>query len=135
MGQSSVAQELSTHLGEQSSVFAHTTTGHTSENYAARVFGAEAGGGQGGLHMFDRLFPEAFIQSELTRLYPSLDPPQRQAQHNRLRERMWRHYRGSIGTDVPVSRFGAPMGQLMFQDPDRAAELLQREWQAANAPR
>ena len=135
MGQNSVSQELSDHLGPEASVFAHTTTGHTTENYAARVFGAEAGGGQGGLHLFDRIFPETFIQAELTRLYPSLDPAQRGAQHHTVREQMWSHYRGSIGTSVPVSRFGAPMGQLMFQDPDRAAQLLQSEWQAANAPR
>jgi len=135
MGQTSVAQELSTHLGEDASVMAHTTTGHTTENYAARVFGAEAGGGQGGLHMFDRLFPETFIQSELTRLYPTMDETRRAGQHDALRNRMWRHYRNSIGTSVPQSRFGAPMGQLMFQDPSRAAELLQADWQAANAPR
>ncbi|HCH66656.1 MAG: hypothetical protein CL927_03035 [Deltaproteobacteria bacterium] len=134
MGQASVAQELSTQLGPKASVFAHTTTGHTTENYAGRVFGAEAGGGQGGLHLFDRLFPETFIQSELIRLHPTLDPAQRAMQHHTLRERMWAHYRGSIGTNVPVSRFGARMGQLMFQDPARAAKLLQGEWQAANGP-
>ncbi len=134
MGQNSVAAELSTHLGEDASVFAHTTTGHTTENYAARVFGAEGGGGQGGLHMFDRLYPESFIQSELARIYPSRDQAWRDGQHNALRERMWRHYRTSIGNSVPDSRYGGPMGQLMFQDPSNAAQLLQRDWQAANAP-
>jgi len=134
MGQQSFAQELSTHLGEEASVFAHTTKGHTTENYAARVFGAEAGGGEGGLHMFDRLYPESFIQSELERIYPSMDPGERDGQHDSVRERMWSHYRSSIGTGVPVSRYGVPMGPLMFQDPNRAAELLHRDWKAANDP-
>jgi len=135
MGQESVAQELSTHLGDTASVFAHTTTGHTTENYAARTFGAEAGGGEGGLHMFDRLFPESFIQSELLRIYPALDPAQLESRHDPLRERMWDHYRRSIGSGISIDRFGAPMGQLMFQDPNRAAELLQGEWQGANPSR
>ena len=65
----------------------------------------------------------------------ALDPAERANRHNRLRDQMWRHYRNSIGPTIPDSRFGAPMGQLMFQDPDRAAELIQQEWQERNPVR
>jgi|GEM_PF-4786163 len=134
MGQNSIAQALSTELGEDASVYAHTTAGHTTENYAARVFGAEAGGGEGGLHMFDRLYPETFIQSELTRIYPTRSDEQRQQQHHNLRERMWSHYRGSIGPGKQIPGGTEQTGHLMFRDPDAAAQLLHADWQSKNPP-
>ena len=134
MGQQSIAQELSTALGDEASVYSHTTAGHTTENYAARVFGADAGGGQGGLHMFDLLYPESFIQSELARIYPQDSAERRATRHDGLRDQMWRHYRGTIGPGKTIPGGDQPTGQLMFRDPDTARTLLQADWQAQHRP-
>lgn len=135
MGEQSIAQELSDALGPEASVYSHTTAGHTTENYAARVFGADAGGGRGGLHTFDLLFPETYIQSELERIYPNSSAEQRQTRHDALRDEMWNRYRRSIGPGKTIPGGTEPTGQMMFRDPDGAGALLQADWEANNAPR
>jgi hypothetical protein len=140
-GGKSLAASLSNELGPQASVWAHTTAGHTTENFAARVFGADAGGttgSQGGLQAFDVLYPESFIASELARLYPSATAAQRPALHSSLREEMWRHYQDSItgehGRSDRNKRYPVPMGQEMFSNPDHARQLMQADWRTNWAP-
>lgn len=132
-GQNSFASELSGALGEDASVYAHTTTGHTTENYAARVFGHDAGGGQGGLQLFEVLYPRSFIEAEVLRpavqqiLHRNDGPPANAAADYRVvREAMWAHYRASIGPGRRVG--GRPIGQEMMVNPSNAARLLQADW-------
>ena len=129
-----MASAVSNALGPKASVWAHTTAGHTTENFAARVFGADSGGapGQGGLQAFDVIYPESFIQSEVTRLYPQATDAQRAKYHDSLREQMWAQYQDSITGELARSgkskRYKLPMGQEMFSDPDHARELMQADW-------
>jgi hypothetical protein len=147
-GKGSFAAQLAKELGPDASVFGHTTAGHTTENFAATAFGKVSGGE--GLHMFDLMYPEAFIAAELARLYPDLDEPTRAGLHDKLRDEMWRHYQDSIvgeakGRNVPdpkdpkkkkldrTKRYAAgtpPLGQEMFLNPDHARALFQANWQS-----
>jgi hypothetical protein len=133
-GAKSFAAALAKQLGPEASVFGHTTAGHTTENFAALVFGKEAGGGEGGLHMFDRLYDETFIQAELARLFPDQDEDQRAALHDSLREQMWGHYKDSISTEHKRSgkdkHYTVQIGKKMFTDPDGAKALLHQDWTA-----
>lgn len=132
-GANSVAANLANALGPNASVYGHITVGHTTENYAARVFGAGAGGGQGGVHLFDVMYPAEFIDSELTRLFPAKQEMQRAALRGPLRDQMWRHYIDSIQGDHfrtgKAKRYPVPMGQEMFVNPENARRLMQQDWQ------
>lgn len=132
LGEDSFAAELATELGEDASVWSHTTAGHTTENYAARVFGAASGPGEGGAHAFDLMYPDAFIQSELQRLYPTLAPTVRATKHDPLRELMWQHFKDCILAEhkrsTSAKRFDVKMGQEMFLNPDQASTLMQADW-------
>jgi hypothetical protein len=138
-GGSSMAASLATALGPDATVSAHTTVGHTTENYAARVFGAEAGAGAGGITLFDSMYPEAFVQTELTRLYASLDDAGRAARHDSLRELMWSHFKDSVIAEhnraASAKRYPLPMGQECFVNPDHARQLLHADWQTWSASR
>ncbi|MGH2532460.1 MAG: peptidoglycan-binding domain-containing protein [Thermomicrobiales bacterium] len=131
-GAKSFAAALVKQLGPDASVYGHTTAGHTTENFAALVFGKDAGGGEGGLHMFDLLYDEAFIQSELERLLPDQAAPERAALHHSLREQMWKHYKDSISAEHKRSkkekRYAVQIGKEMFTDPDNAKALLHQDW-------
>jgi hypothetical protein len=129
-GEDSFAAALAEELGSQSTVYGHTTAGHTTENFAARVFGQGAGGGKGGLHMFDVLYPESFIQDELTRLFPDQTEDEWAQLHNSLREQMWKHYKKSIGTksEYAKNHYSIPIGREMFINPSNAQNLLQDDW-------
>jgi peptidoglycan hydrolase-like protein with peptidoglycan-binding domain len=131
-GAKSFAAALAAELGPEASVYGHTTAGHTTENFAALVFGKDAGGGEGGLHMFDRLYPEDFIQSELARLFPDQNDEQRAALHDSLREQMWAHYKDSISGEAhrgkKDKRYAVQIGKEMFLNPDNAAALLHQDW-------
>jgi peptidoglycan hydrolase-like protein with peptidoglycan-binding domain len=133
-GAKSFAAALAAQLGPEASVYGHTTAGHTTENFAALVFGKDAGGGEGGLHMFDRLYREDFIQSELARLYPDLTDEERVARHDALREQMWAHYKDSISNEhkrgAKSKRYDVQIGKEMFLNPDNAAALLHQDWTA-----
>ncbi len=63
-GEGSFAQALSAALGEEASVYGHTTAGHLTGNYAARVYGKDADGAVNGKHMFDVYFPASFIKEQ-----------------------------------------------------------------------
>ncbi|MBT9558257.1 MAG: hypothetical protein IV100_19645 [Myxococcales bacterium] len=132
-GQNSFASELSGALGEGASVYAHTTTGHTTENYASRVFGADGGGGQGGIQIFEILYPRTYVEAEVQRpaiqqlLHGTNGPPANAAaDYTAVREAMWNHYRRSIGPGRTVG--GRPIGQEMMANPQNASRLLQADW-------
>lgn len=135
-GETSFAAELAGALGSEASVYAHTTVGHTTENFAARVFGKDArdqgAAGPGGLSLFDLMYPETFIASELTRLYPSQTPEDRARFHDPLRTQMWSHFKDAINTEHGRSSkakvFPVPMGQECFANPDHARTLLHDDW-------
>jgi Domain of unknown function (DUF4157) len=133
-GGSSLASSMATALGPDATVSAHTTVGHTTENYAARVFGAEAGPGAGGISLFDSMYPESYVQSELVRLFPApIDDAGRTARHGSLRDLMWEHFKDAVLGDhnrAPAARrFSVPMGQETFVNPDNARTLLYADWQ------
>ncbi len=138
-GAGSFAAKLSELLGPDSSVYGHTTAGHTTENFAARVFGKESGDGAGGLHMFDVLYSESFVQSELERLFPDMSEEDRADRHDSLRELMWAHYKDSISTEHARTgkdkRYDAPIGREMFIDPKNAEDLLHADWSTWSASR
>lgn len=141
-GADSFAAALAEALGPDASVYGHTAAAHTTELTSARVFGHDAGGGAGGLHLFDLLYDETFVQSELARLFP--DTPDRTPLHDPLRDEMWRHYNGSMYDykDVPQAdgttrKQGVPktygpgehaLGQDQFADVGRAKDRLHKGW-------
>ena len=139
-GADSFAAALATELGPESTVVGHTTVGHTTENFAARVFGKGAGGGEGGLHLFDLMYKETFIQDELKRLFPDKTDSDRADLHDSLREQMWSHYKASLQMDNPETKdkdegkysrehYTRPMGQEMFINPSNSEKLLHEDWQ------
>jgi|GEM_PF-4179922 len=132
-GSSSFAGRLASELGDEASVYGHLSTGHTTNNYSARVFGADAGGAQedgGGVHIFYRLYPDTFVASEAARLEKTEDE---------ISGWMYRHYTGRMADshqgnfDMAISaEEGAAtseLGALMFTDIERAGTLLQADWQ------
>jgi hypothetical protein len=129
-GEHSFAAAMAAELGGDASVYGHTTVGHTTENFAARVYGANSGGG---LHMFDVMYPEDFIQSELARLFSDKTEEEQAELHDPLREQMWAHFKDSISGEHHRSarqkRYPVPMGQEMFVNPDNARTLLQTDFQ------
>jgi hypothetical protein len=138
-GGDSFASTLAQALGEDATVSAHTTVGHTTENYAARVFGAEAGGGAEGISLFDAMYPESYVQSELVRLFPDLSDDDRGARHDSLREQMWAHFKDAIlgdhGRAQKSKRYPVPMGQETFTNPDNARALLDSDWKTNWIPK
>ncbi|PKN56668.1 MAG: hypothetical protein CVU56_14930 [Deltaproteobacteria bacterium HGW-Deltaproteobacteria-14] len=147
-GDGSFADELNQALegeGKESSVFAHLTAGHTTENFAARAYGKAAEGVKdtdrkddetgGGAHMFDVLYTSDYINTQLGRLLPKLpadDAAVRGKARTGLRERMWSHYKDSISSEhkrkESEKRFGEPIGRLMFMNPEAAKKLLQGDF-------
>ncbi|HSK00267.1 MAG TPA: hypothetical protein VK932_03460, partial [Kofleriaceae bacterium] len=135
-GGTSFASSMAQAFGDEATVSAHTTVGHTTENYAARVFGAEGGGGTEGITLFDAMYPESFVQSELARLFPDLDDAGRAARHASLREQMWAHFKDSITGEHhrTQKRYPVPMGQESFTNPDNARTLLHADWTTSWIP-
>lgn len=132
-GSSSFAGRLASELGDEASVYGHLSTGHTTNNYSARVFGADAGGAQedgGGVHIFDAMYPATFVASEAARL---------EKDEEDVYDWMWAHYRHRMAAshegnfDIPIStEEGAAtseLGSLMFTDIERARTVLQADWQ------
>jgi hypothetical protein len=130
-GADSFAASLAKGLGSESTVYGHTTVGHTTENFAARVFGKGAGGGEGGLHLFDLMYPKEFIKAELERLFPDTKntESERKNLHYSMREQMWSHYKASIQTGKYRDHYKtSPIGQEMLINPDNARKLLHKDW-------
>lgn len=110
-GKGSFAQSLSEALGENASVYGHTTAGHLSGNYAARVYGKDAGGAENGKHMYDVCFPADFIASEATRLGKS------EAQ---IRKETFSYYCNNFK--------GSNMARDSFIDPEGFGQRLRNGW-------
>ena len=125
-GSGSFASSMATAFGKDATVSAHTTKGHTTENYAARVFGAEGAGAEG-VTLFDNMYPDSFVQSELTRLFATMTGEERTARHDSLREQMWSHFKDSVLGDS-AKRYAVPMGQETFTNPDNARALLHKDF-------
>jgi hypothetical protein len=138
-GGDSFASSMSQALGPDATVSAHTTVGHTTENYAARVYGAEAGGGTEGITLFDSMYPESYVQSELVRLFSDLSDEDRASRHDSLREQMYVHFKDAILGDHKRAdkdkRYPVPMGQESFTNPSNARALLNTDWQTNWIPK
>ena len=97
-GADSLGSKLSEELGDEASVYAHTTAAHTTENPDAVVFGAQSGAGQDGRHMFSIMFPPEFIEAEITRIWGSVtDPAKKQQMEELLTQKMNFWYRKAAG--------------------------------------
>jgi hypothetical protein len=134
-GDTSFAARLAEELGEDASVYGHLSAGHTTNNYSARVFGADAGRDatqdQSGVHIFDLLYDAAFVTSEAERLGK---------ERTAVYEWMLSHYKGRMN-DSHHGRFSVTSGQgaqaqteqiglgsLMFTDIERAKTILRNDW-------
>jgi hypothetical protein len=153
-GEGSFADELNLALesaGHESSVYAHTTAGHATENFAARVYGkagnsigaTPAAGGRkpGSPHMFDVLYDEAFLLRQLSAIgvvrasisYAEVQTHAPSAKvASKIRELAWKHYKDSISKEHHRSssskRYSQPIGRLMFMDPPAARTLLHADF-------
>lgn len=129
-GVGSLAASLADGFGPQATVMAHSTFGHATANYSARVFGAEANG-PGAVVLFDLMYPETYLQSELARLFPDLSAVERAARHDSLREQMWEHFIDSAYKEHwrSAKRFPVPIEHETFINPDNARALLHRDWE------
>lgn len=134
-GSTSFAARLAEELGEDASVYGHLSAGHTTNNYSARVFGADAGRDatqdQSGVHIFDLLYDDAFVTSEAARL---------EKEHDAVYEWMWKHFKRRMadshagnfevttgeGAEAQTEEIG--LGSLMFSDIDRARTILRNDW-------
>jgi hypothetical protein len=125
-GEKSFAAALAEALGEDASVFGHTTSGHTTRNYASRVFGKAAGGGKGGVQIFELLYDAPFIESELERIFPGKTPAEQAKIREPIREEMWDHYRGAVSS--------LKIGALMFIDMDEARKIVREDWKTQWVP-
>jgi hypothetical protein len=138
-GGDSFASSMAQALGPDATVSAHTTVGHTTENYAARVYGAEAGGGMEGITLFDSMYPESYVQSELVRLFSDLSDEDRTSRHDSLREQMYAHFKDAILGDHKRAdkdkRYPVPMGQEAFVNPNHARALLDADWKTNWIPK
>jgi len=118
-GEASYAAKLQEALdatGKESSVYAHITAGHTTENVSARVFGADAesvvGDGESA-SLFDIVFPPAFVAEQAIRNGWTVDT---------ARGKLWRFFKNQIYQD------GGPRGSEgmeLFTDIDDKSDEFQ----------
>jgi hypothetical protein len=97
-GQGSFADHLAQALGPEAQVAAHLSSGHTTENYAARIFrGGDTGGGE---HFFNAIYDRKFVDKALEGVVEGRDVPPgsplEQRYREALRKEMWNHYRDCI---------------------------------------
>ncbi len=130
---------LETELGGAPSVYGHLTAAHTTRNPAAKVYGADAGGATGGMHMFDRIYDKAYIDDKMDVLFPAARTPQEIADlRPKLVTRMYEHFYDQIEEDSDKGwkgKGGKPIAQEMFADWTTAQPLLQADmsdWLRAN---
>jgi hypothetical protein len=122
--------------GKQSTVVGHNLLGHTTENYAARIFGkgsqTKYSKGTGGLHVFDLLYTPQFIAAETNRLFPPSFPELFPFFYEQVRDAMWRHYvdavRGENKRSAKKRQYKTKLGQLIAIAPDEARVILEASW-------
>lgn len=123
-GDNSFAALLAAELGEEASVYGHLVPGHTTRNYASVVFGQDAEG-QGQMHLFDKMYDNAFIVEQLTGLgIPEADQAKVRSP---LRKMMWDHFVAAVG-NKGSKRIGTQIGAEMFVHPANAREILQQDF-------
>ncbi|MEC9070783.1 MAG: hypothetical protein VX938_00330 [Myxococcota bacterium] len=109
---------------DDSSVFAHITAGHTTENFSARVFGAraeEVNGEGASASLFDLVYTPDYVAAQVTALGNGATVAD-------VRKRMWRVVLREMYRD------GAPRGDLgmkLFTDLDRTRTHFQQVWDAS----
>ena len=119
-GDKSFARKLQLELGDDVTVFGHTTAGHLSGNYAARCYGKMAEGAPNGRHMFDIYFPQSFVAEQAKRIGKSEDA---------TRTSMYSYYRRT----KPKSTFqGNNSGRDTFMNPEGKGESMRNAWLSEN---
>lgn len=134
-GDNSFAAKLSEALGDDTSVYAHLTAGHTTRNIAAVVFGKDAGA-DNGTHIFSLLYPSSFVEEQLNELFPDLPKEQRDAARKILVTAMSKHYKGTKQykgvtakkIEVPDSDRDTNVGSEMFTNPESAKQIIHKDW-------
>jgi hypothetical protein len=124
-GETSYAAKLQEALdatGKRSTVYAHVTAGHTTENVSARVFGADAetvvGDGESA-SLFDIVFPPVFVAEQAIRNGWTVD---------QARDKLWRFFKDQI------YRGGAPRGNegmQLFTNIDGKSDEFQDRFEEA----
>jgi hypothetical protein len=140
-GMGSFAAQLANALGGGATVYAHDVAAHAESNPYARVFTA---GTDTGRDMFNVLYDQAFIDSEVARVKRDKAAIVGSISDNelasRLRSTMWNHYVDAVQTDFvrintknrhfSVGGYGG-VGASMFMDPTGTATLLQDDFRTA----
>ncbi len=129
-GRGSFAEHVAQVLGPQASVFGHSTPGHSYKNFAARVFGNWAGPGGQGMHVFELLYPPAFIDAECARVFPDATGDERTALRWEMRMVMWKHFKLCFHEkDYFKQRFSWYPGWWTFIEPGACRQEMQADWQ------
>ena len=125
-------KSLESELQGDPSVYGHLTAAHATRNPAAKVFGKDAGNAPGGKHMFDLIYDDAYIDGQLTGLFPVTPADKKVALRAGLRMRMFEHYFDQIESDPdhPKDHANQPAAQEMFADFKTAQGRLQPDMTA-----
>ena len=114
-GDNSFADVLAEEIGENASVYGHTTKGHATGNFAARVYGKDAGHASNGVSMFDVYFPQSFVTEQAERLHKD---------EVTIRTSMYTYYRANFKLDDD--------GRGSFIDPEGHGAKLREGWVKEN---
>ena len=132
-GQGSYAHKLQQALaaqGKDASVFAHITAGHTTENFSARVFGAEAERvvGDGNIaSLFDLVFHPSYVAMCAYSMDLSVAE---------VREKMWKEailpnmYTRVLRNGRYESVIKGDLGSKIFTDPNATRPIFVATWEA-----
>ncbi|MBK6621649.1 MAG: hypothetical protein IPG32_12520 [Saprospirales bacterium] len=131
-GENSFGALLAEQLGQDATVYSHLTAGHTTRNFAAVVFGNEAGDSNG-THIFNLLYPDEFMTAEVDRLFPTLDTPSKEKAKALILKQMARHFKNTTSKEVSevdpdFKGTSTNMGAEMFTDLARSKTLFQEHW-------
>lgn len=131
-GANSFGALLSRQLGQDATVYSHLTAGHTTRNFAAVVFGKEAGENNG-IHMFSLLYPDGFAASEIDRLFPSMEAASKEKAKAIILKEMAEHYKNTTSREVSeidpeFKGTSTNMGAEMFTDLSKSRSLFQEHW-------
>jgi hypothetical protein len=129
-------------LLDDPSVYGHLMAEHMTRNPAMKVYGKEAGGFLDSKHVFDVIYDDAYINGQVTTLFPrAIWDFQKDDLRRRLAARIFRHWVDQIMTDPDPATPPAgqkrkkPMAQEVFMDPGAASGPLRAnmtQWLKAN---
>lgn len=133
-GSSSFGAKFAQELGEDASVYAHLSAGHTVNNYSARVFGADAGKDatkdQSGVHIFRLLYNDAYVTTEATRLAKDKKKVENHM-YKHYKKRMSQSHSGDFsvpGAEGEKDRKVNQLGAEMFSDLEGTTTMLHTDW-------